>query len=230
MLYTTKKSTKRAARTLQAALVLAAAFTGTEAMAGVIVEHIPPNPITGGEYYYGQSVKTPTTGEGPWNNIQFNYYGWDNDWNTIPLAFGTLYLLDREYLGTPYDLSSASGLLATATTTDNQYWKFESGVTLAEGTKYWFYTDSSGKAKLNNASSRPWEQYADGDLYKSDGDPTYPIVFRSEVNTDMVFTLQTDSGGGASVPEPASLTLCGVLSLAGLAFARRRRKAAQPAA
>jgi hypothetical protein len=223
MFDTTKKIPPRAARTLQAALVLAAAFAATEAMAGVIINYHPANFSTGNANNWSQSVTTPT-GDG-WDNIVFNYY----DPSQNPLAFGTLYLLNQEYLGTPAGLSSlgsGNGLLGTATTTDSQTWQFASGVTLQADTQYWFYTGSTGVAAYNTVSNNGAENMYDGGMGYI-ANPGFNAVLNG--NLDVNFNLQGDPAG-ATVPEPASLTLFGAIGLAGLAFARRRRKAAQPEA
>ncbi len=82
---------------------------------------------------------------GAFNQIRFNWF----DSAGHPVAFGTLYLLDREYLGLPPALSvSTPGFLAASEgTVDGQY-TFSPGVVLKGGERYWFYADTAGGVRV----------------------------------------------------------------------------------
>jgi hypothetical protein len=230
MLYTTQKSTKRAARTLQAALVLAASFAATDVMAGVIVEYMLPGDATleaqvGSAMAFGQSVTTPTGG--PWSNIKFNFYV--DTALTTPSAAGNLYVYTQEYVGDKTLAGTGNpanpGYLGVSTGIESGVWTFGDTLTLATDTQYWFYATSPiTGGSFTTALEASGSNYIDGNIY-------LPIdgSWEDYDDSDANFTLQGDPAG-ATVPEPASLTLCGAIGLAGLAFARRRRKAAQPEA
>ncbi len=112
----------------------------------------------------GQSVTIP---QGTYDNIRFCWLGVSTD-ATIspamqqqPAAFGTLYLLDREYLGLPADLVSAPGLIARSETNIDGQYAFRPEVKLAGGRQYWFYTDTQGSF----VSGFSEDTYPGGDLY-----------------------------------------------------------------
>jgi len=80
--------------------------------------------------YFGAVVATPT-GQA-WNNITFNWIAP----GPSPAAFGTLFVLTQEYLGTPAALSSATaGFLAASTGISGGMYDFAPGVTLLPTTR-----------------------------------------------------------------------------------------------
>ena len=112
---------------------------------------------TGTWNWAGRSFTVP--GSGAFNNVRFNFYTFQR---TVT-AFGTLYLLDREYLGVPGDLvPSTPGYLgrAAADNTAGSY-TFAASVTLNAGTRYWVYTDTQGSF----AGSFDQDIYPLGDMY-----------------------------------------------------------------
>ena len=112
---------------------------------------------TGTWNWAGQSFTVP--GSGAFNNVRFNFYTFQR----TATAFGTLYLLDREYLGVPGDLvPSTPGYLgrAAADNTAGSY-TFAASVTLNAGTRYWVYTDTQGSF----AGSFDQDIYPLGDMY-----------------------------------------------------------------
>ena len=78
-----------------------------------------------------------TTSGGPWNSLSFNFFA--NDGST-PVAFGDLFILDQEYLGTPAALSSSTaGFLAQSTGISSNGYQFDSSITLNSSTQYFFF-------------------------------------------------------------------------------------------
>jgi hypothetical protein len=138
---------------------------------------------TGTWNHVGQSVTIP--GRGAFNRIRFNWI----DFAGTASAFGTLYLLDREYLGTPPGLSNSTpGFIAKSEGTAAGQYVFHQGVVLRGGSQYWFYTDTMGSL----AGSFDTDIYAGGDMYVS-GFPT--VAFRkAQASGRMV--------GGVYVPPP----------------------------
>ena len=98
-------------------------------------------------FFPGNSLTTSLGGA--WDTITFNWFS-DAPGNT-PTAFGTLFLLSQEYSGTPQDLSSATpGFLAESQSTSGGLYTFDPSMTLAQNTRYFFYTDASGQLSGNN--------------------------------------------------------------------------------
>jgi hypothetical protein len=115
--------------------------------------------------WLGQSVTTPV-GSG-FNNIRFHWYTRDDQ----PAAFGTLHILDREYLGLPGDLGgNTPGFVARSERIVDNAYVFPGSVTLKGGTKYWFYGDTQGSF----VGSFDVDTYPAGDLYVT-GYPAYPF-------------------------------------------------------
>jgi hypothetical protein len=109
----------------------------------------------------------------PWDgvrNVRFAWYHYNPRGETT--AFGRIYVLDREFLGVPGDLSpsmpgflarsepEASGTSGGLSVQGSEYTLPESLV-LAGSTRYWFYTDKQGAY----AYSFDKDLYADGNLY-----------------------------------------------------------------
>jgi hypothetical protein len=117
---------------------------------------------TGTWNWAGQSVLIPSGG--PFNNIGFNWYTLQGK----ATAFGALYVLKQEYLGTPGDLGpSTPGFLAKSESVANDQYVFAPSVTLESGVQYWFYTDTQGSF----AGSFYGSVYPGGDMYVT-GYPT----------------------------------------------------------
>lgn len=151
--------------------------------------------------YVGQSVTIPATAAV--GNIRFNWYTYKTGAdqaarNETPTAFGTLYILNQEYLGVPAGLSaSMPGYVArSASTVEGQYF-FAPSVTLASGARYWFYSDTGGSFVTSfNVSS-----YPGGDMYNTgQTDPTFPVLpFRKSVASWLL-----QPGGGYLIPPPGT--------------------------
>jgi hypothetical protein len=91
---------------------------------------------TGGPTIFGQSFTTPDGG--PWKDITYNFVGGP----ALPGAFGTAFLLNNEYLGTPAGLNpAAAGFLATANAADGIY-TFPASLILQPATTYYLYSDA----------------------------------------------------------------------------------------
>jgi hypothetical protein len=115
--------------------------------------------------YVGQSVIIP--GRGAFNRIRFNWFHRGTD----PIAFGTLYVLDREFLGTPGDLSASTpGFVARSGAVGEGQYIFHPGVVLKAGQQYWFYTDARGDFMFSFSDNT----YAGGDMYIT-GMPNLPF-------------------------------------------------------
>lgn len=163
-------------------------------------------------HVHGQS--TTTLAGGPWNEIQFNFY--DNTAEPFatpvyaPVASGNLFILSSEYLGAPGDLSSATpGFVAQSTGITTGVYQFDSAVTLAGATRYWFYTDAAFN-KVNGTSLPDEVGY-----YVLASSTDYAP---SGKGYDFAFLLQ----GVVDVPEPTSAAMLAV-SLGALTLRRRRR-------
>jgi hypothetical protein len=126
--------------------------------------------VTGGSVgtwnYAGQSVTIPGTGS--FASARFNWY----TFHGTPTAFGTLVVLDREFLGVPGDLGpSTPGYVgqADAVVEGNPgvlddvkgEYVFPAAMTLRGGTRYWFYTNKPGSF----VTSFDTDIYAGGDAY-----------------------------------------------------------------
>jgi hypothetical protein len=151
---------------------------------------------TGTWNFAGQSVTIP--GSGSFANVRFNWY----TYRGIPTAFGTLYVLDREFLGVPGDLGpSTPGYVGRADATiegnpgvlDDVKGEYvlPATVTLRGGAKYWFYTTRQGSF----VASFDTDIYPGGDAYMT-GYPTNPFR-KSPASGRMV--------NGTYVPPPAGV-------------------------
>ena len=106
--------------------------------------------------YVGQSVTIP--GRGAFNRLKFNWYNAAHH----PVAFGTLYLLDREYLGTPSALGETTpGVIARSEAIVDGQYVFAPGVVVRAGEQYWVYTDAQGAFVTGFSVST----YAGGSMY-----------------------------------------------------------------
>jgi hypothetical protein len=150
--------------------------------------------LVGTSNFSGQSVTVPA---GRFDNIRFAWYR-SHPRGQIT-AFGRLYVLDREYLGSPVGLSeSTPGYLARSepvtpsTSGDGTEYVLPADLVLEGGRQYWFYTDTQGAF----AYSFDRDIYAGGTQYVT-GMPN--LAFRiSQASGRMV--------NGVFVPGPAGVT------------------------
>lgn len=190
-----------------AAIPACSLFVSILLMAGssgaITIDQLPPADTQRSDQIHGLSLTT--SGAGPWNDLEFNLYAYPS---LDPIAGGNLFLLTMEYLGTPGDLSgSTPGFVAQATGIVDDKWQFDSAVTLAPNTQYWFYTDTSlGEVMLvpGTASLTSYLAF----------DATSSFVASNKAG-DFAFLLQ-----GNVVPE-ASTGLLFIAGLSGLAVRRR---------
>ncbi|HXT68445.1 MAG TPA: hypothetical protein VN700_01715 [Vicinamibacterales bacterium] len=94
---------------------------------------------------------------GEFRDLRFNWY-LDSDRDS---AFGTLYLLNAEYLGYELGLRSSSSLVAQTSRIENGQYVFDSTLTIAGPLKYWFYTDKQGPVVVDAFA----DAYKEGDGY-----------------------------------------------------------------
>jgi hypothetical protein len=149
--------------------------------------------------YAGQSVTIPAGSD--IGNVRFAWYHYNPRGETT--AFGRIYVLDREYLGLPGDLSPATpGFLArsepeTVSTTggggvQGTEYTLPDSLVLSGGRRYWFYTDSQGAF----AGTFDTDPYPGGNKYVT-GHSTQP--FRQGVASGRMVN-------GVFVPAPAGVT------------------------
>jgi hypothetical protein len=136
-----------------AALAVLTGVAPEAARADIIAQNT--GEVDSGTTVPGQSVTTPLGG--PWDAITFNFF--TNP--TTPTASGTLFLLSKEYLGTPAALSSAtSGFVAQSQSISGGKYIFDPGVTLQPNTQYFLYANASF---LNSGGTHAL--YPGGNLY-----------------------------------------------------------------
>ena len=112
--------------------------------------------FTGTDNWVGQSFTVP--GSGAINFARFNFY------NSLarPIAPGTLYILNREYLGAPQDLGPTTpGFVARSQSSVDGEYQFAADVTLTAGTRYWAYLPD----RLQPVGSFQASTYESGDAY-----------------------------------------------------------------
>jgi hypothetical protein len=162
----------------------------------------------------GQSVTTGSSSL-PWNNITFNWFS--DVPATTPTAFGTLFLLSSEYLGTPAALSAATpGFLAQSQSISGGQYIFDPSVTLQANTQYFFYANAGGRF----ISAILPGTYVGGSAYGSNSSNT---PFSSSLaGLDVTFRLS-----GTPIPTPALLP--GLVGMGVVAFRKRRAEAKQAA-
>ena len=152
---------------------------------------------TGTWNYAGQSVTIP--GNGTYSRLRFSWY----TFRGTPTAFGTLHVLDREFLGLPGDLGpSTPGYLGSADAViegqpgvlDDVKGEYvlPAGLVLRGGVKYWFYTSRQGSF----VCSFDTDIYPGGDAYLT-GYHTNP--FRKAPASGRMI------GPGVYVPPPAGV-------------------------
>lgn len=112
--------------------------------------------FTGTDNWIGQSFTVP--GSGAINFARFNFY------NSLarPIAPGTLYVLNREYLGAPQDLSPTTpGFMARSQSSVDGEYQFAADVTLTAGMLYWAYLPD----RLQPVGGFQASTYDGGDAY-----------------------------------------------------------------
>ena len=113
--------------------------------------------ITGTTGYPGQSFTTP-----PGKALRFVRFNWYQR-TLVATAFGTAFLLDREYLGTPAGLSATvPGFIASAAATGDAL-RFSEDVSLSPSTRYWIYANVQGDFSGDFDSNT----YSGGDAYSA---------------------------------------------------------------
>jgi hypothetical protein len=157
--------------------------------------------LSSNTFFPGNSMTTPLGGG--WNTIIFNWFS--DAPGTTPTAFGTLFLLTQDYLGTPQDLSSATpGFLAQSQSTSGGLYGFDPAVTLAPNTRYFFYANASGL--LSGANDVP-----DENLYFTFSANTSWSINPADANYRLA---------GQVIPEPT----IGILMMLGLPTLRLTRR------
>jgi hypothetical protein len=143
--------------------------------------------LNSGPVAVGQSV---TVMGGPFTNLRFHFVVPDGG----EPANGFLFLLDREYLGTPAALTATTpGVLASTSRLENGEWVFDSAATLTSGATYWFVTGSRMRIFTTLDGAR--DAYPGGDLYTT-GLETFPFnrfLLSPNSRIDALFQLRGSS-------------------------------------
>ena len=144
----------------------------------------------------GQSFTTPAGG--PWNNLAFNWFdtgGAPNPGVPNPIAAGTLFLLNQQYLGTPGALSAATaGYVAQSQSIAGGVYIFNSNVAVQPNSVYFAYTNQA--VPNNSGDGNVIAGSAYGDIGAGG---TYALLGGS---IDARFRLQ-----GSVIPEPSGMLL-----------------------
>lgn len=158
--------------------------------------------------FLGQSFTV--AGTGSFNNISFNFFS--DAAATTPYALGTGFLLSTAYGGTPTALSSGTaGYLGQAVAAGGFY-SFGSGLTLAAGTQYFFYSNTLFPA---GSIFGDGDTYAGGAVYFSRGAADNFSVFSGQ---DASFRVTSNAVG---TPDGGSTALLLALGVVGLFVGRR---------
>lgn len=163
----------------------------------------------------GQSLTTP--GPSAWDNLRFNWFS--DVAATTPTAFGTLFLLDQEYLGAPSALSSLiPGFLGQSQSIVSGQYVFDPGVTINPNTQYFVYATEKGLLAGETADT-----YAGGILYSDNASGPNGTFFQF-TNQDAAFRLEGSRTQLAPVPEPSSLVLWSLAAVGAWGLRRRRMR------
>jgi len=157
----------------------------------------------------GQSVYTGASSDS-WNNLEFNYFNWDQ----TSIAYGDMYLLDKEYLGNVDTLGVLTDGFIGMGKSDGISWKFDSSIIIGSMSTYWFYATDIRNGLL--LSGYEHDRYSGGSLYFGSENSSF-IKYDT---LDQAFVLSGNVIGLSTlVPEPSTLAIFG-LGLMGLAFRR----------
>ena len=162
----------------------------------------------------GQSVTTPSGG--PFDALTFNFF----DSSRNPLAAGTLFVLDQEYLDTAGGLNgSTPGFVAASQNIVGGQYVFDPTVTLQGAKQYFFYANQ--KLAFISDARNP---YSGGILY---------LPRNNDINNPFITFEPGDANfrlsGAAVVPEPSMMVFLAVSALTGAVFLRRRNQAGKAA-
>lgn len=201
----TSSGTKMKKTILSLLCVLAGPFLAKVDAATILRSDPVPSSIYG-LGTYGQSFITPA--DVAYDHIAFSWLG-DN---SAPVASGTLFLMEWEWIGLPEDLSPERlGYIAQSTGIVNNAYVFDPSVQLDPNKQYWVYM--GGPAQYAAIYHGPGAYGTP--LYMVLGTPAYS---RNEFQSaSYVLT------GNAVVPEPTSATLLALGGCAAFLRARRRR-------
>lgn len=157
--------------TVTLAVGLETPLTATQpAQAATLVEFTGGTGFDPFDLFPGQSLTTPQ-GNLPWNNLAFNWFALPEtcvagaiapDACTLQsVAFGSLFLLEQEYLGTPNALGDGvPGFVAQTSQIANGRYVFDPQVVLQPNRQYFFYTDTSSLRLTGSPTSAlPTEQF-----------------------------------------------------------------------
>ncbi len=180
--------------------------------ADVLASYTTNGYINNGPQAIGQSFITTSTKLA--NHIVFNLFAYDASIYPVlsPYAIGTGYLFSQAYVGTPAGLSSsAPGFLGQAAASGN-YYTFDSTLTLAPNTAYYFYEDTliPGSTVLSGTT------YTSSRVYSRSTATNYVTSTSDAVNFQVTGSPVTNA-----VPEIGGTALLLGLGLAGLLAAQR---------
>jgi hypothetical protein len=208
--------------------------------------------------YFGQSMTTATGG--PYTNITFSFFdnvfqgftpiirdangnfisGDQPIYADVPLARGSLFILDREYLGTIGNLNASTpGFVAQSQSATNDIYSFDPLKILQGGTQYFLYSNGDMR-EAADPRARSTPRYAGGNIYAGGQAYSYSPqffgagaqnTFEARPTLDLKFRLSgtpvasTPTTPGAAVPEPSEWLAMGMAgaSVCGLMLRARRR-------